>query len=64
MQGGNKRCAPSAGSYFLSTAPISKVVTREEAKGSQDNFNRKKIALAGMAVAWNSVSLDGAKYKI
>ena len=45
-------------------APISKVVTRKEAKGSQVNFNRKKIALAGMAVAWNSVGLDGAQYKI
>ena len=64
-KGATTEC-PSAG--FLSTV-VSRI--KEEDKGSQDIFNRKKIAVAGTAVAWNGVSLDEThassfktKYKI
>ena len=66
-KGGNNR-VPSAG--FLSTASF-----KEEVKGSSSSskavFQQGKFAVAGTAVAWNGISLDGTyansfntKYKI
>ena len=57
-KGGNNRVS-SAG--FFSTEAF-----KEEVKGSSSSskavFQQGKIAVAGMAVAWYGISLDGTKY--